>query len=343
MRKTMMSFRKVSILKAIVAACLLVCAVPAHSQGQDNLPKGWKSGFVAASDNVKIHYIEAGEVRKTGGVSVGPGSGPGLSIGGGGSVTMAQQKVSILFVPGWTMPGRIWEKQIARFSREYRVVAMDPRSQGESTQTSSGLFPTARARDIAAVIDQLHLAPVVLVGWSMAVGEVAAYVKQFGTGALAGIVLVDGSVGGFENGEQEAISDFGMLKGVLENRDAQADAFVRKVCFQRPQPEDYLKRLIDASKAVPTNTAVALLVGYFAADYRDILPKMDKPTLIIAAKSPYQAEVADMSADIPNSRVEIMDNVGHALFVDDPDKFNSLLAGFILRGVIQGKPLQERE
>jgi non-heme chloroperoxidase len=133
------------------------------------------------------------------------------------------------------------------------------------------------------------------------------------------------------------------LKGVLENRDDQTDAFVRKICFQRPQPEDYLKRVIDASKAVPTNTAVALLVGYFAADYRDVLPKMDKPTLIIAAKSPYQAQVVNAAADIPNSRVEIMDNVGHALFVDDPDKFNSLLAGFILHGVIQGKPLQEQQ
>ena len=33
--------------------------------------------------------------------------------------------------------------------------------------------------------EQLHLAPVVLVGWSMEVPEIAAYVEQFGTSALA--------------------------------------------------------------------------------------------------------------------------------------------------------------
>src|SRR5277367_3748319 len=129
--------RRATIITAFAMACVFVCAIPARSRAQEKPPNGSKSGFVNASDSVKIHYIEAGEVRTTGGLSVGPGSGPGLSVGGGGSVTKAQQKVSILFVPGWTMPGWIWEKQIVRFSREYRVVAMDPRSQGESTQTSS--------------------------------------------------------------------------------------------------------------------------------------------------------------------------------------------------------------
>ena len=65
-------------------------------------------------------------------------------------------------------------------------MAIDPRSQGESSQTGEGLYPAARARDIKAVVDQLKLAPVVLVGWSMGAAEVAAYVDQFGTDTLAG-------------------------------------------------------------------------------------------------------------------------------------------------------------
>lgn len=44
-------------------------------------------------------------------------------------------------------------------------------------------------------MDVLGLAPIVLVGWSMAVNEVAAYVDQFGTDTLAGLVLVDGGAG----------------------------------------------------------------------------------------------------------------------------------------------------
>ena len=181
-------------------------------------------------------------------------------------VSLEHKFPSILFVPGWTMPGWIWQKQIDYFSRDYRVVAMDPRSQGESSQTSDGLYPAARARDIKAVVDQLHLAPVVIVSWSMAVVETLAYVDQFGTGDFAGLVLVDNDAGG--RGPSDADQDFGMLKGILEDRQNSADGFIRKLNFHKPQPEDYLQKLIQASLRVPTNTAVALLVGYFVSDYR---------------------------------------------------------------------------
>lgn len=325
-----------------ISTLVLTAAIAAATAGaQEKLPRGWKGGVVTASDGVKIHYIEAGMVRTTGNFQIGGATPAGSASSGEVHLSKMQQAVTILFVPGWTMPGWIWEKQIAYFSREYHVVAIDPRSQGESTQTNSGLFPAQMASDIAAVIEQRHLAPVVLVGWSMAVAEVAAFVEQYGTGPLAGIVLVDGGVGGFE-GEQEAESDFGMLKGVLENRDAQADAFVRKILFQRPQPEEYLQKLIAEAKKMPTSQAVALLVGYFAADYRKTLPKMDKPTLVIAAKSIDPEGLANMSADIPNVEFEVMDGVGHAMFADDPDKFNSLLGAFVLHHVVEGRPMKEQ-
>ena len=37
----------------------------------------------------------------------------------------------------------------------------------------------------------------------------------------------------------------------------------------------------------------------------------------------------DMQKRIPESRIEVLENVGHALFVDDADRFNSLLDAFL--------------
>ena len=122
---------------------------------------------------------------------------------------------------------------------------MDPRSQGQSSQTSDGLYPAARARDIKAVVDQLHLAPVVIVSWSMAVVETMAYVDQFGTRDFAGLMLVDNDAGG--RGPSDADQDFGLLKGVLEDRQKSVDAFIRKLNFNKPHPEEYLQKLIQAS------------------------------------------------------------------------------------------------
>ncbi|HEV2489987.1 MAG TPA: alpha/beta hydrolase [Candidatus Acidoferrales bacterium] len=285
-------------------------------------PPGTKSGFITTSDGVKIHYLEAGRehiaLKRVVGQRPMDERMPSLQ---------PQRMTSILFVPGWSMPAWIWEKQIAFFSHNYRVVAMDPRCQGDSSQTSDGLYPAAMARDIKAVVEQLHLAPVVLVGWSMAVKEVLSYVDQFGTKDVAGLVLVDNNAGGFSQGEAEA--DFGILKGVLEDREKAVSFFVRNVQFKKSQPEEYVQRLMKAALRVPANTAVALIVGAYEADLRNVLPKIDKPTLVCAANSPYMGLVEDMQKHIPGSQLEIFEGAGHALFVDDPDHFNSVLENFL--------------
>jgi non-heme chloroperoxidase len=208
-------------------------------------------------------------------------------------------------------------------------VAMDPRSQGDSTRTSEGLYPAQMARDIHSVVEQLHLAPVVIVGWSMAVVETIAYVDQFGTGGVAGLVLIDDVAGGNEPGDEKY--QLPMLKGVLEDRKNTADYFVRKIQFHKPQPEDYIQKVIASSMTVPTSDAVALLVGRFAADYRSTLPKIDKPVMICAAKPNdfYPRELAMKNA-IPGAQIVDFEGDGHALFVDEPDKFNAAMEDFLL-------------
>jgi non-heme chloroperoxidase len=314
-----------------IALCLLVSFTALHGSAQakdkDRKPPV-KSGFVTTSDGVRIHYLESGHLATGPSAEVGnPLPADKTPTKGNIAVSPARTSPNLLFVPGWTMPSWIWQAQIDYFSRDYRVVAMDPRSQGQSSQTNDGLYPAARARDIKAVVDQLHLAPVVIVAWSMAVVETMAYIDQFGTRDLAGITLVDNDAGG--RGPTDADQDFGLLKGVLEERQNAATGFIRNLNFKKPHPEDYVNKVIQASLQTPTNSAVALLVGYFVADYRPILPKIDKPALVCAAKSSYMGTILDMQKKIPGAQLEVFDGDGHALFVDDPDKFNALLEDFL--------------
>ena len=151
------------VVVSVASAC-------AHTAGIS----GAKNRFVRLPDGVNIRCLEDGK-------------GPGPTL---------------VFVPGWTMTAEIWEPQITRFRPTHHVVAVDPRAQGQSSKTTEGLYPAARARDLKRVIDQLKLAPVVLVGWSMGVSEVALFVDQFGTKDVAGIVLVDSSLGGDPNAER---------------------------------------------------------------------------------------------------------------------------------------------
>ena len=321
------------LLAGFVAALFVVGSVTlvagAASAADKEKKVSEKSGYITTSDGVKIHYIEAGRVATSSSAQIGnPMPKDAVIKKGEIGLSAAHQFPSILFVPGWTMPAWIWQSQIEYFAHDYRVVAMDPRSQGQSSQTSDGLYPAVRARDIKAVVDQLHLAPVVIVAWSMAVVETMAYVDQFGTNDFAGLILVDNDAGG--RGKGDADQDFGLLKGVLEDRQKATDGFIRNLNFKKPHPEDYINKVEKASLQVPTNTAVALLVGYFVADYRQVLPKIDKPVVVCAAKTDYMSTIVAMQKAISHSKLEVFDGDGHALFVDDPDKFNALVEDFLL-------------
>jgi non-heme chloroperoxidase len=286
-----------------------------------------KSVTVTTTDGVQIHYIEADVMRMVGRFRVGgPPPKAGETSIGNLTVEMEEQP-AILLVPGWTMPAWIWEKQIDHFSKSHRVVAMDPRGQGESSKPTEGYFPAARARDIKAVVDQLKLAPVVLVGWSMGVTELASYVDQFGTADLAGLVFVD-DVPGADVPAERYKNVLNFINGFIQDRQGATDPFVRSF-FKKPQPEEYLKRVVEASMNTPTNTAVTLLVGKFGADLRPALKKIDKPTLIVAARSGFLYLIQAIQPQIAGSRLEIFEDAGHALFVDDDGKFNALLDEFL--------------
>ena len=99
--------------------------------------------------------------------------------------------------------------------------------------------------------------------------------------------------------------------------------------YKKPQAEEYLQKVIKASLLTPTDSAVAMAVAGFLTDDRPGLAKIDKPTVIVGASKNLLPLLQDMQKRIPGAKLEMFDDAGHALFVDDADKFNILLEEFI--------------
>jgi pimeloyl-ACP methyl ester carboxylesterase len=58
----------------------------------------------------------------------------------------------IVLVPGWTASGVVFSQQIDHFSKSYRVITYDPRSQGLSTRTLDHNDYAQYGRDLAALV-----------------------------------------------------------------------------------------------------------------------------------------------------------------------------------------------
>ena len=286
-----------SVVLALIFACL-----PMLTMAQAGGKSGRESGFVTTPDNIRIHYIAAGAASSS--------------------------SPSMLFIPGWTMPAWIWDAQIDYFSKKCRVVAIDPRSQADSTMTDEGNSPTGRAADIEAVIQSLHLSPVILMGWSQGVSDVAAYFTRYGTKSVARFVLVDGFAG-VDLSPEMAKGFVGMDGQLITNREKFTEMFVRNM-YKTPQTDEYLARVEKSALRTPTAIAVTDTMAMITIDNREALKKIDKPTLILTPKGGFSAQFEEaMRANIPNSEIEEMEGVGHALFVDKPEAFNERVDRFI--------------
>jgi non-heme chloroperoxidase len=267
-------------------------APPAHPRSVG------RSGHFLTSDKVKLHYLEAGQGR------------------------------TILFVPGWSMPAFIWEPQLAGLSTRWRTVALDPRSQGRSQVARSGHEPSRRGRDIAEAIERLGADRVVLVGWSLGVLDSLAFVQEHGDARVAGLVLVDNSVGEGKPPAPSRPSNF--LPSLRADREKTMRGFVNAM-YATPQDPAYLDTVARAALATPYDAQAKLLSYPRPREYwRDALYATRRPVLY-AIRPRFAAQGEAVKARHADASVEVFEDAGHALFVDRAERFNALLDAFCAR------------
>src|SRR5687767_697681 len=97
----------------------------------------------------------------------------------------------VTFSHGWPLNADAWDGQMQFLAQNgIRVVALDRRGHGRSSQASSGNDMDGYADDLAAVIEALDLKEATLVGHSTGGGEVARYIGRHGTSRVAKAVLI---------------------------------------------------------------------------------------------------------------------------------------------------------
>jgi non-heme chloroperoxidase len=254
--------------------------------------------YFVSSDGVRLHYTESG-----------PPDTP-----------------TIVFVPGWTMPAWIFQRQIDFFSHAYHVVAFDPRGQGSSDVPVGGYEPGRRGADIADLIAALGNRPVLLVGWSLGVLDSLAYAHQFGDARLTGMVLIDNSVG--EEPAPTAPPRAPRVRRAPVQREAFMRSFVNSM-FRRPQDPNYLELLTETALRTPPYAARALLSYPEPRSYwREGIYMVHRPILYIVRPG-LSGQAENLAARHPDVQSDVYADAGHALFIDDGDRFDSEMLNFI--------------
>lgn len=276
------------------------------------------TGHVNTNDGVRLAYTQAGPISGE----------------------------NILFIAGWRQTAAQWHKQVSHFQSSYRVTTYDHRGHGDSEKTGFGHRIYRYAADLLDILTQLKLRKVHVVAHSMGCSIIWAFFDVYPAQArdlLTSIVLVDQSPcmiadpawtneqakqvaaifspsTSFELGKDMRPATAGLVKGMFTAGAAAKDV-------------DYA---LERSCLMSDEAAAALLRDHASKDWRDVLPRLDAPTLVVAAEgSVFPAEgVKRISEQIPGARLVNFENEeggSHFMFYENPDKFNGAVEDFLKR------------
>ncbi len=275
-----------------------------------------QSQFFTTSDGVRLHYLEAGQ-------------GP-----------------TLVMIPGWSQAAEQFCYQIEGLSDRFHCIALDMRGHGESDKVDYGYKISRFAKDVSEVLTGLELSDVALLGHSMGCSVMWAYWDMFGPERLSKLILTDQSPfltasPTWSETERLAAGAAFDLEGVVKNVNALAgpdgatiSGKLLRNMVTRNMSDAEFDWMLECNLKLPRQHAAALLLNHCTQDWRDVIPRITLPTLVVGGKIsvvPWQSQVW-IHEQIPSSQLVVFEESEggqHFMFIEGADKFNQVVASFM--------------
>jgi non-heme chloroperoxidase len=251
---------------------------------------------------------------------------------------------TVVLIHGFPLDAESWGKQqAALLDGGFRVIAYDRRGFGASTKAGSGYDYDTFAADLHALIEDLDLRDVVLVGFSMGTGEIARYLSRYGSGRVAKaaflgslepyLLKTEDNPGGA--GPQEFFD--GIAQSVRDDRYAFITGFLKDFY----NLDDNLgtrisQEAVDASAQVAShagNTAIAAAPLTWPTDFRADIGAVDVPALILHGTAdnilPIDVTARRFKDLLPDATYVELEGAPHGLLWTHGAEVNEALLAFL--------------
>ena len=249
----------------------------------------------------------------------------------------------LVFIHGVASAHDDWRAQLDFFCPRHRAIACDLRGHGASTGDPAQCDIESYGADVVALLRDLDLPPVILVGHSMG-ARVVLQASADAPQRVASLVLVDGSRVG--TGDPQAAEE--AVRQRIES--VGYPAFLRGLfadMFLAGSDPALKERIVDRALALPEAIGAALIprfIGWDARSLEAVLAKVAVPLLIIQSTytNPQRVRMAlepgasspwlDLiRQSVPAAQIDIVSGAGHFVMIEKPHAVNQLIERFVAR------------
>jgi pimeloyl-ACP methyl ester carboxylesterase len=230
---------------------------------------------------------------------------------------------AVVLVHCWSCDSSYWNAQIAPLEALYTVVTVDLAGHGASGRNRTDWSIASFADDVVAAVRAVNSRRIVLVGHSMGGAVVLEAASRIGEPVI-GIVGVDT----FKRIDQPPPSQAAVDKRIAEFR---ADfigttrAFVTESFFTAKSDPQFIRKIADDMALAPPEVAIGSIAAVNAADFRDRLPRVTVPIVAINSDLAPPTDEARIRKMAPTFRAVVIEDTGHFLHMEDPERFNPVL------------------
>jgi non-heme chloroperoxidase len=253
---------------------------------------------------------------------------------------------SVVFLSAWAFSGAMWEYQMVPLAEHgLRCIAYDRRGHGRSDDPGRGYEFDTLADDLAALLRQLDLREVTLVGNSMGCAEIARYLSRHGTSRIARVVLTSTITPCIL---QSADNPEGVPKSYLDAHIVQLSAdrplYMTSGAIKYfglgsswPGPEvlssEMVQWLIRLILQCSPKATIECRRAVNETDFRPDMRSFTVPTLLIHGDNDQTAPLdlcgRRTAQAIPESEFTVYTGAAHGLFLTHKDRLNADLLAFI--------------
>jgi len=244
----------------------------------------------------------------------------------------------LIFIHGVWMSGRFFTHQLSYFKDRCQVITLDLRGHGQSSHIHSGHTVANYARDVRSFMEGLKIKDAILVGWSMGAFVIWDYFNQFGSQDVKAVVFVEETPSDYKWPDWDlGFADFEVLKSIMtdmqtpQSRKQFIVEFIGEM-FKNPPAKADVDWMLEEISRPPATIAAAIIYDQTVQDYRPVIPKVDVPALLIFGRDEKLIPLAGaeyLMKNLPDARLEIMENSGHCPFLEEPALFNQTIEQFI--------------